>query len=74
MKAGKRSEHNQVFKLVVEDGSFIGTMGIHSINWKNRTATTGAMMFDSSFWGKTYVEEKPRWFSWTMRLIGLILN
>lgn len=50
----KRADSNQVFKLVVEGGAVIGTMGIHNIDWKNRTATTGAMMFDVNFWGKKF--------------------
>lgn len=29
-------------------------MSIGNINWKNRTALTGAMMFNEHYWGKGY--------------------
>jgi RimJ/RimL family protein N-acetyltransferase len=32
----------------------IGTMGIHGIDWRNRVATTGALIGEKSFWGKGY--------------------
>ena len=51
---GKRADTNQAFKIVVEEKVTIGTMGIGNIDWKNRTAVTGAMMFNSDYWGKGY--------------------
>ena len=50
----KRSETSQVFKQVLDTGEIIGTMGIHDVDMKNRTATTGSMMFNSAFWGKGF--------------------
>ncbi len=38
-------------------GKLIGTMGIHRIDWKNRTATTGAMIGEKSYQGKGYGTE-----------------
>jgi RimJ/RimL family protein N-acetyltransferase len=35
----------------------IGTMGLHRINWKDRTATTGALIGEKSYWGKGYGSE-----------------
>jgi RimJ/RimL family protein N-acetyltransferase len=41
--------------LVIEiSGRPIGSMGIHNINWINRTATTGAVIGEKDFWGKGY--------------------
>jgi RimJ/RimL family protein N-acetyltransferase len=51
---GKQDNDAQVFKMVLTDGPTIGTMGIHNIDYKNRTATTGSMMFDTNYWGKQY--------------------
>lgn len=48
----KRSDTCQVFKQVLDTGETIGTMGIHDIDMKNRTATTGSMMFNNAFLGK----------------------
>ncbi len=39
---------------IVADGKLIGVMGIHGINWVNRSATTGAMIGDKAYWGKGY--------------------
>ncbi len=36
------------------EGTTIGTVGIHRINWVNRTATVGAMIGDKKYWGKEY--------------------
>lgn len=44
----KRKEHNQVWMIEVNETP-IGTMGLHSINWQDRTATTGAMFGEKSF-------------------------
>jgi len=35
----------------------IGSMGLHRINWKDRTATTGAVIGEKSYWGKGYGSE-----------------
>ena len=32
----------------------IGVMGLHGINWKDRVATTGAVIGEKSFWNKGY--------------------
>lgn len=50
-----RSDNNIVLAIEdIETGKYIGSMGIHRINWKDRTATTGAVIGDKSYWGKGY--------------------
>ena len=49
----KRKE-DIVFAIDTHDGEFIGLMGIHRINWKDRTATTGAVIGEKKYWGKGY--------------------
>lgn len=39
----KRKHANQVWMICLEDGTRVGTIGLHSINYKDGTATTGAM-------------------------------
>lgn len=39
----KRKENHVVLVIVDPEGQAIGSMGLHNINWKDRTATTGAM-------------------------------
>jgi RimJ/RimL family protein N-acetyltransferase len=43
--------------IVTTDGNLIGSMGIHKIDWKNRTASTGAFIGDKNYWGKGYGTE-----------------
>ena len=35
-------------------GRFIGVMGLHGINWKDRTVMTGALIGDKRYWGNGY--------------------
>lgn len=52
----KRKDHNLVCMMVVDEKP-IGTMGIHGIDWKNRTAGTGALIGEKDYWGKGYGTE-----------------
>ena len=49
----KRSDTDVVFAIDL-DGVHIGMMGLHKINWKDRTATTGAFIGDKRYWGQGY--------------------
>jgi RimJ/RimL family protein N-acetyltransferase len=46
----EKSAANQIV-LAIEtlDGNFIGTMGIHHINWKDRTAVTGTLIGEKKY-------------------------
>lgn len=51
---------NEDIVLVMVDpktGKPIGSMGIHRINWKDRVASTGAVIGDKAYWGKGYGSE-----------------
>ncbi|MBI3633423.1 MAG: GNAT family N-acetyltransferase [Candidatus Vogelbacteria bacterium] len=51
----QRSETDIV--LAIEDiatGKYIGSMGLHRIDWKQGIATTGALIGDKDYWGKGY--------------------
>lgn len=52
-----KDKNNIVLAIETLDGKFIGTMGLHSINWVNRTATTGALIGEKRYWGKGYGTE-----------------
>lgn len=43
-----------VLAIETLDGKFIGTMGLHKINWKDRTAVTGALIGEKAYWDKGY--------------------
>ncbi len=52
----KEKPNNIVLAIVVE-GKTIGTMGLHGISWKDRTATTGALIGEKEYWNKGYGSE-----------------
>jgi len=53
IRMSKNKQTDIVFAIEVE-GAMIGIMGIHKINWKDRTGDTGAMIRDSELRGKGY--------------------
>jgi len=42
---------------IMVDGSLIGTIGLHTIDWRHRTATTGTLIGEKTCWGKGYGTE-----------------
>lgn len=48
---------NNIVVTIVADNKAIGTMGIHSISWKDGTATTGTVIGEKEYWGKGYGTE-----------------
>lgn len=53
----KRKPEHIILAIETAEGQHIGNMGLHSINWRSRTATTGAMIGEKEFWGKGYGTE-----------------
>lgn len=51
------NKNNIALAIETLKGEFIGTMGLHDINWQNRTATTGALIGEKKYWGKGYGTE-----------------
>jgi RimJ/RimL family protein N-acetyltransferase len=52
--ANNKRPNDILLAIETLDGRFIGTMGLHNISWKDRTATTGAIIGEKEFWGKGY--------------------
>ncbi len=50
------SNTNIIFSIVA-DNKFIGTIGIHDIKWKDRTATTGTLIGEKEYQNKGYRSE-----------------
>ncbi len=46
--------NDMVLGIETLEGVLIGNMGLHRIDFKNRTATTGAVIGDKEYWGKGY--------------------
>lgn len=49
----KRKE-DVVLAIETRGGAFIGVIGLHRINWKDRTAVTGACIGEKEYWGRGY--------------------
>ena len=47
-------DKNVFLAIETKDGTLIGSIGINRIDWKDRTATTGALIGDKEYWGKGY--------------------
>lgn len=52
-----KDKNNLVLAMETSDRKFIGIMGLHRINWRDRTATTGALIGEKEYWGKGYGTE-----------------
>jgi len=50
----KKREDEIVLAIETKEGEFIGTIGLHKIDNRHRTATTGTLIGEKSFWGKGY--------------------
>lgn len=49
------SQNNYIFSIVEKStGKFIGLIGLHQIDWKNRMATTGSVIFYKEYWKKGF--------------------
>ncbi|MEK7066636.1 MAG: GNAT family protein [Patescibacteria group bacterium] len=69
----KKSDSDIVLAIEdIESGKYLGSMGIHGINWKDRTATTGALIGDKSYWGKGYgTDAKMILLNYAFNTLGL---
>lgn len=52
-----RAKPHHVVVAIEVDGVFIGTMGLHNIDFRHRHATTGALIGNKAYWGKGYGSE-----------------
>lgn len=43
--------------VATEDSRLIGSIGLHAVNWQQRTATTGTVIGEKDCWGKSYGTE-----------------
>lgn len=53
-----KSDTDIIFAIVEKStDKLIGTMGLHNISWKDRTATTGAIIGEAEYWDRGYGTE-----------------
>jgi len=47
-------QNSRVFAIETEDGTHIGNIGLHDIDWKNRKATLGIFIGEKDYWNRGY--------------------
>lgn len=70
----ERMEQMKEIVLAVEtlDGAFIGTIGLHNINWQDRTATTGMLIGEAACRRKGYgTDAKMALLDYAFNTLGL---
>ncbi len=66
------NDENVVLMITTLSGKPIGVMGIHRINWIDRTATTGAFIGEKAYWGKGYgTDAKMHLLEFAFNTLGL---
>jgi RimJ/RimL family protein N-acetyltransferase len=50
----KNRTGDHIFAIDTEDGTYIGNIGLHNVDWENRQAMLGIMIGDKAFWGQGY--------------------
>ena len=62
-----------ILAIVLNEGDrHIGNMGLHQIDWRNRSATTGAIIGERDCWGKKYGHEsKELLLEYAFNTLGL---
>jgi RimJ/RimL family protein N-acetyltransferase len=53
-EAHLESDSNRFFGIETGEGVLIGNVGLHSIDWKNRSAVLGIVIAEKENWGKGY--------------------
>ncbi|HEU0080447.1 MAG TPA: GNAT family protein [Candidatus Paceibacterota bacterium] len=68
-----KSNKNEVtLGICTLDGTLIGVMGTHHINWKDGTTTTGAFIGEKKLWGKGYgTDAKMQLLNYCFNELGL---
>lgn len=67
-----KDKNNIVLAIETLDGDFIGTIGLHGIEWHNGVATTGALIGEKKFWNKGYgTDAKMILLNYAFNVLGL---
>ncbi len=45
---------NKAFAIETKEGVYLGGIGLHKINWENRSAEVGIVIGKKEYWGKGY--------------------
>jgi len=49
-----KNDSSRFFGIETGEGVFIGNVGLHGIDWKNRSAVLGIVIAEKEYWGQGY--------------------
>jgi RimJ/RimL family protein N-acetyltransferase len=49
-----KDDSHQLFGIETDEGFLIGNVGLHSIDWRNRSAVLGIVIAEKEYWGRGY--------------------
>jgi RimJ/RimL family protein N-acetyltransferase len=53
-EAHLKDKNSHIFAIETEDGVPIGNIGLHSVDWRNRSAVLGIVIAEKEYWGQGY--------------------
>lgn len=53
-KAIEPNERNKIFVIETKKGEYLGNIGFHNIDWKNRNVEVGIVIGKKKYWNKGY--------------------
>jgi RimJ/RimL family protein N-acetyltransferase len=53
-EAQLRDESSRIFAIETEEAVHIGNIGLHDLDWKNRSASMGIVIGEREYWGRGY--------------------
>jgi UDP-4-amino-4,6-dideoxy-N-acetyl-beta-L-altrosamine N-acetyltransferase len=53
-EAHLKDESSRIFAIETKDGVHIGNIGLHDLDWKNRSAFLGIVIGEKEYWGRRY--------------------
>jgi RimJ/RimL family protein N-acetyltransferase len=51
---------DHILAIETEDGTYIGNIGLHNLEWENRQAMLGIVIGDKNYWGQGYGTDAVR--------------
>jgi RimJ/RimL family protein N-acetyltransferase len=49
-----KDDNSRIFTIETEEGVAIGNIGLHGLDWKNRSAVLGIVIAEKEYWGQGY--------------------
>lgn len=65
-------KNDHIFAIEAQDGTYIGNIGLHDLDWENRRAQLGIIIGEKAYWGKGYGSDAIRaMIGWAFNYLNL---